>query len=146
MFSLRSNVFCRFAALHVRAADISYRVYAIYRIYISHCAAIYHRPAGRSSFNLTIFRKPNDKTRALCRARGGEGAKTSPQGEVLLLPKCRRGAAILKRRGISPSAEGDLRNFFEKSFLRIFKKLPAAVVFCFSIKIKYLSNFAAGEH
>ena len=34
---------------------------------------------------------------------------------------------------ISTAAAVDLRNFFEKSFLRIFQKLSAAVVYCFII-------------
>ena len=40
--------------------------------------------------------------------------KPPPSGEVLLLPNSRRGVVCLKRRGVSRSAERDLRNFLRK--------------------------------
>ena len=42
------------------------------------------------------------------RARG-EGAKTSRKGRFYSFQTVGRGAACLKRKGVSPSAEGDLR-------------------------------------
>ena len=39
----------------------------------------------------------------------GEGAKTSRKGRFYSFQAVGRGAARLKRKGVSPSAEGDLR-------------------------------------
>ena len=107
---------CFAASRHCTSAQRTYRIaFTRYIVFIYRIAQQYIvRPAGRSSFNLTIFRKPNDKIRALCRARGGEGAKTSAKAEVLLLPNSLRGAVCLKRKGVSTSAEVDLRNFLRK--------------------------------
>jgi len=70
----------------------------------------------------------------------GEGAKIPPKGKILLLPNCRRGVASLKRRGISTSAEVDLRNFFEKKFLKNFPKTFPLLLTFVLIKIE---NFRA---
>ena len=48
------------------------------------------------------------------RARGGEGAKTSRKGRFYSFQTVGRGAACLKRKGVSRSAERDLRNFLKK--------------------------------
>ena len=62
------------------------------------------------------------------RARG-EGAKTSRKREVLLLPSGRQGRRPLEAQGNFALCGARLKKLFEKSFLRIFKSFPAAVVF-----------------
>jgi hypothetical protein len=60
----------------------------------------------------------------------------SPLREILLLPKRRRGVAVLKRRGNSDLCGGRLKKLFEKSFSLLagsesFKNFSAAIVFSF---------------
>ena len=58
---------CFAASRHCTSAQRTYRIaFTRYIVFIYRIAQQYIvRPAGRSSFNLTIFRKPNDKIRAL---------------------------------------------------------------------------------
>jgi hypothetical protein len=63
-----------------------------------------------------------------------EGAKISPEGKLLLLPECRRGAVIPKRKGSFDRCGGRLKELFEKSSLRNLKNFKLNIILKRNIK------------
>ncbi len=62
-------------------------------------------------------------------ARGVKERKTPAEGSFYSFQAVGRGAARLKHGGNFELCGARLKKLFEKSFLRIFKSFPAAVVF-----------------